>query len=242
MASKLNRREKTLLYLLLCLAITAGTVCLLILPAVSRNAEMRDAGRGRNAKDGDGNPAEHPGKRPLPGSRSWKKEGDALYEGLFVEGIPSELYDAYLTSLALDLGITPTSLVINPVSAKTPAAYLPEEASPSASSDAKMAVRTFQIGGTASYDLFAALAAAYDAQPQLHISSAAFSRGRGQAPDEFVISLDVYAGIPPGVAGGGDPGVGTGTGGEREVRPCSGNSKRKTVPASFGLWRSQDSS
>lgn len=55
-----------------------------------------------------------------------------------------------------------------------------------------MAVRTFQIGGTASYDLFAALAAAYDAQPQLHISSAAFSRGRGQAPDEFVISLDVY--------------------------------------------------
>lgn len=37
MASKLNRREKTLLYLLLCLAITAGTVCLLILPAVSRN-------------------------------------------------------------------------------------------------------------------------------------------------------------------------------------------------------------
>ena len=111
---------------------------------------------------------------------------------MFVEGIPSELYDAYLTSLALDLGITPTSLVINPVSAKTPAAYLPEEASPSASSDAKMAVRTFQIGGTASYDLFAALAAAYDAQPQLHISSAAFSRGRGQAPDEFVISLDVY--------------------------------------------------
>lgn len=47
-----------------------------------------------------------------------EKEGDALYEGLFVEGIPSELYDAYLTSLALDLGITPTSLVINPVSAK----------------------------------------------------------------------------------------------------------------------------
>ncbi len=122
---------------------------------------------------------------------------------MFVEGIPSELYDAYLTSLALDLGITPTSLVINPVSAKTPAAYLPEEASPSASSDAKMAVRTFQIGGTASYDLFAALAAAYDAQPQLHISSAAFFErpgpGSGRIRD---IPGCIYAGIPPGVAGG----------------------------------------
>lgn len=192
MASKLNRREKTLLYLLLCLAITAGTVCLLILPAVSRNAEMRDALDAAETQKMEMEIRRNTLERTLARIEELEKEGDALYEGLFVEGIPSELYDAYLTSLALDLGITPTSLVINPVSAKTPAAYLPEEASPSASSDAKMAVRTFQIGGTASYDLFAALVAAYDAQPQLHISSAAFSRGRGQAPDEFVISLDVY--------------------------------------------------
>ena len=192
MASKLNRREKTLLYLLLCLAITAGTVCLLILPAVSRNAEMRDALDAAETQKMEMEIRRNTLEKTLARIEELEKEGDALYEGLFVEGIPSELYDAYLTSLALDLGITPTSLVINPVSAKTPAAYLPEEASPSASSDAKMAVRTFQIGGTASYDLFAALAAAYDAQPQLHISSASFSRGRGQAPDEFVISLDVY--------------------------------------------------
>ena len=34
MTSKLTKREKVLLYLLLCLAILAGTVCLLVLPAV----------------------------------------------------------------------------------------------------------------------------------------------------------------------------------------------------------------
>lgn len=132
-----------------------------------------------------------------------EKEGDALYEGLFVEGIPSELYDAYLTSLALDLGITPTSLVINPVSAKTPAAYLPEEASPSASSDAKMAVRTFQIGGTASYDLFAALAARLRrAAAASYKQRSLFERpgpGSGRIRD---IPGCIYAGIPPGVAGG----------------------------------------
>ena len=240
MASKLNRREKTLLYLLLCLAITAGTVCLLILPAVSRNAEMRDALDAAETQKMEMEIRRNTLEKTLARIEELEKEGDALYEGLFVEGIPSELYDAYLTSLALDLGITPTSLVINPVSAKTPAAYLPEEASPSASSDAKMAVRTFQIGGTASYDLFAALAAAYDAQ-----RDCVFFHGQRPGPGSGRIRDIpgcIYAGIPPGVAGGGDPGVGTGTGGEREVRPCSGNSRRKAVPASFGLWRSQDSS
>lgn len=120
MASKLNRREKTLLYLLLCLAITAGTVCLLILPAVSRNAEMRDTLDAAETQKMEMEIRRNTLEKTLARIEELEKEGDALYEGLFVEGIPSELYDAYLTSLALDLGITPTSLVINPVSAKTP--------------------------------------------------------------------------------------------------------------------------
>ena len=88
MASKLNRREKTLLYLLLCLAITAGTVCLLILPAVSRNAEMRDAldaAETQKMEKSGGTPW----KRPVPGSRSWKKRATPYPRGCSSKGSPA---------------------------------------------------------------------------------------------------------------------------------------------------------
>ena len=53
-------------------------------------------------------------------------------------------------------------------------------------------MRTFQIGGSASYDAFAALVAAYDVQPQLHVSDAAYSYGGGERPDEFMITLQIF--------------------------------------------------
>ena len=42
MSGKLSKREKSLLYLLLCLSIVAGMVALLILPALNRNLEAQD--------------------------------------------------------------------------------------------------------------------------------------------------------------------------------------------------------
>ncbi len=90
MASKLNRREKTLLYLLLCLAITAGTVCLLILPAVSRNAEMRDAlDAAETQKDGDGNRRNTLEKDPCPDRGAGKKRATPYTRGCSSKGSPA---------------------------------------------------------------------------------------------------------------------------------------------------------
>ena len=95
MASKLNRREKTLLYLLLCLAITAGTVCLLILPAVSRNAEMRDALDAAETQKMEmeirRNTLEKTLARSSWGSRSrsWKKRATPYTRGCSSKGSPA---------------------------------------------------------------------------------------------------------------------------------------------------------
>ena len=195
MASKLSKREKGLLYLLLCIAITAGCVCLLILPAMSRNAALKDSLDTAEMQKMEMEIKKNTLEKHLARIEELNRTSDELYGSLFTEGMPSERYDAYLTGIALELGVTPTSLTIHAASAEKPEIYAPAGTSSAAGGEEDAegtAVRTFQIGGSASYDAFAALVAAYDVQPQLHVSDAAYSYGGGDRPDEFMITLQIF--------------------------------------------------
>lgn len=125
MASKLSRREKGLLYLLLCIAITAGCVCLLILPAMSRNAALKDSLDTAEMQKMEMEIKKNTLEKHLARIEELNRTSDELYGSLFTEGMPSELYDAYLTGIALELGVTPTSLTIHAASAEKPEIYAP---------------------------------------------------------------------------------------------------------------------
>ena len=198
MAGKLTKREKTLLYILLCLVIAAGSVCLLLLPAISRNEtlqteldeiamqkqqmEIKRASLAKNLERID----------------ALNTEYNELYEDMFLSGTAtSEKLDLFVTLTALQAGIAPNTLSIASMDYKPITLYAGDasdgDSSAAANTDdaPSIMVANLQISGSCSAVDFQRLTDAFAALPQLVISSASFTEGASQ-PDEFHLSLEIY--------------------------------------------------
>lgn len=198
MAGKLTKREKTLLYLLLCLVITAGSICLLVLPALSRNSVLEDDLDNIRMQKQQMEIKRASLQKTLDHIAALEKEKSELYEDMFLTTDMTETLDAYVTLVAMSAGVRPSTLGIGAVEETIVQDYSPvEPAAGSASAKdeegaTKVMVAKLQITGTCTADDFERLADAFAAQKQLVISSASYEQSNNSDAGEFYLLLDIY--------------------------------------------------
>ena len=184
MTSKLTKREKVLLYLLLCLAILAGTVCLLVLPAVTRKQAALPKNQERLS--------------------SLEAEGDALYDQMFTAGDMPETLDLFVTGIALQAGVAPESLVIGSREYTPIQNYAGDTASQDASSQTASSAASgsedtphimlanIQISGSCDAAAYIRMTDAFASKKQLVIAESSFSEGGDGTPSQFHMTLEIY--------------------------------------------------
>lgn len=209
MLSKLSKREKRLLYLLLCLAVAAGWICLLILPAFSRNIAMNNdvttvLQKQQDMKNKQEKLEENQNKAQLLG-----EQAEELYQNQFTQDVNVENIDRFVTAVARNAGITPQSLSIGSpeivtiknyeelqaaVTVALPSAEGSEEKSSEAdqsTGEKEYLLYRIIVAGNSTYDEFTRLADAYQNCKQLLVTNLAFVDG-GNGTGAFTVQLGVY--------------------------------------------------
>lgn len=108
---KLNKREKRLLYILLCVLLVVGGIFLVVLPAFEKNtslkAKYKQAEQEMAALSNTDSNAAEAAKDTKSIHNKIKKLNDSFYSSMQKEDL-----DAMLTQLVMDHGLTPVSLTI----------------------------------------------------------------------------------------------------------------------------------
>lgn len=108
---KLNKREKRLLYILLCVLLVVGGIFLVVLPAFEKNtslkAKYKQAEQEMAALSNTDSNATAAAKDTKSIHNKIKKLNDSFYSSMQKEDL-----DAMLTQLVMDHGLTPVSLTI----------------------------------------------------------------------------------------------------------------------------------
>ena len=108
---KLNKREKRLLYILLCVLLVVGGIFLVVLPAFEKNTslkvEYKQAEQEMAALSNTDSNAMEAAKDTKSIHNKIKKLNDSFYSSMQKEDL-----DAMLTQLVMDHGLTPVSLTI----------------------------------------------------------------------------------------------------------------------------------
>ena len=203
MTSKLTKREKVLLYLLLCLAILAGTVCLLVLPAITRNSTMRNDLDAVVMEKQQAELKQAALSKNQERLASLEAEGESLYDQMFTDGDMPETLDLFVTGIALQAGVAPESLVIGSREYTPIQNYAGDTASEDASSSASSAVSNsadephimlanIQISGSCDAAAFIRMTDAFASKKQLIIAESSFSEGGEGSPSQFHMTLEIY--------------------------------------------------
>jgi hypothetical protein len=201
MAFKFSKREKLLLYLLLCLSIITGGISFLVLPAFTRNSEIKSELATKEIQLQEMQIIKDSYESQLASLDELTKDTDALYENYFLNTVTDEELDVFITNIALDIGIAPQNLTIN-ISEFLPInPYSPFSGEVEADENGDVIfgsiVTNIFVSGECSYADFISLTDAFESKTQLHISSASFESNTEKETDSiFRIGLDIYT-LPP---------------------------------------------
>ena len=195
--NKLTKREKVMLYILLCLVIVAGLVSLLILPAISRNASQKSGLDTLALEQQQLEIRRAALQNNLERIQQLESKADELYESLYDTRTMSEVLDLYITGVAVEAGVIPQNLSIGSTLQKNIQFYMgdlaTEETASSSGDVLKLPVASVLISGSCSEAAFMRMTDAYARLSEILISNASFVKGsdEGQA-DTFPISLEIY--------------------------------------------------
>ena len=200
MFSKLTGREKKLLYVLLCLSILAGGLCLLIFPSIASNAEAGDSLNEIYTQQEQMKAAVNGLEKNQSLASELEETASGLYGELFTTKATPEELDSFVTSIAHGAGVSPTTLVISNVEEKQAKAYRDSTEAPQepGAEGTSYTVAELTVSGSCGYDTFVKLVDAYQNHKQLLISNASFQRG--QEGESFTIVLNAYLLPPRGTA------------------------------------------
>lgn len=205
MLSKLTRREKFLLYFLLCLIIVVGTVCLLILPTLTTNSELEQQLDEKQLQLQELQMKKATLSRTLERVEELDGSITKLYENLLTDSATSEQLDLFVTLAATGVGISPEVLSISglgdmevysymadqPISTDTASAGETNPDSTQAENAILVPAATVQITGTCPYASYVRLMDVFTAKPQLLIESSSYSSGEN-GEGSFQLSLRFY--------------------------------------------------
>ena len=194
--NKLTKREKILLYLLLCLVIVVGSVYLLILPASERYSALQDEvdTLEMQQKQVDLKKGQLPAL--LERVEDLQVKCEALYENAFdITTAPEEL-DLYISILVSYLGVTPDNLIIGTTEYKDPQQFAPlqeddEAQDPKTDEEEGLPVAAMQISGSCGLENFQAMLDGFSHDPSAHLAGASYNSNT-DGSTSFVISLEFY--------------------------------------------------
>ena len=151
--TKLSKREKVLLYILVCLVIIVGTVYFFIVPAWTQYTQTeQDLQTLQMQKQ---QLLFKAANLPVYQSEAEQisSQTQQLRNSLFSEGITPDTLDADVTQLTSLAGIQPENMTIQANEYKVPALYNPQEGNQE-NADAGVLVANLQISGTCSPEAF----------------------------------------------------------------------------------------
>ena len=193
---KLTKREKVLLYLLLCLVIVVGSVYLLILPASERYSALQDEVDTLEMQQKQVDNKKSQIAALLERIEDLQVKCEALYENAFdITTAPEEL-DLYISTVASYLGVTPDNLIIGTTEYKDPEKFAPlreDDAAedPENAEEDGLPVAAMQISGSCGLENFQAMLDGFTHDPSAHLTGASYNRNAG-GNGSFLISLEFY--------------------------------------------------
>ncbi len=182
MATKLSKREKVLLYVFLCLALTSALLFLLILPAAGRNLALSASRENMHFQLEEMKARMGQLEEKENRAAALKKETEALYADFFPSTVLPEELDALVTKTALEVGVAPQNLTM-----EMPGAAPAEETGSGGG-----IVYPIVINGECGYGVFVNLADAFARQPKLVLKAMTYQAVAGT----FSLRLDIYT-LPP---------------------------------------------
>lgn len=194
--NKLTKREKVLLYLLLCIVIVVGSVYLLILPASERYSALQDEVDTLEMQQKQVDNKKGQLSALLERVEDLQVKCDALYENAFdITAAPEEL-DGYISIVTSYLGVTPDNLIIGTTEYKEPQKFglLPEEdEAQGAENDEEegLPVAVMQISGSCGLENFQAMLDGFSHDPSAHLTGASYNSNT-DGSNSFLISLEFY--------------------------------------------------
>ncbi len=200
MANKLTRREKVLLYILLCLAMTAVLILLLILPGITRNAELRDSLETTRVQRQELERQKEKLEQNLETIEELEQHCTELYQELFRSNVTLDRLDKYVTEIAMANDISPKSLLIGSPEYTTVFAYASESEE---EEQTRVLSVDLQLSGACAQAAFEKLVDAYARERSLHLHSFSYqSAGPDSSGGSFQISLQIYLLAAPGTGSG----------------------------------------
>lgn len=189
--NRLSKREKRLIYLLLCLVITAGTFCLLVLPASSARSAAVEELETAKMEYREMQIKLDAGKELNSRRDSLKQQYDELYASLFHAADTEEAMEFYVTDIALSVGVTPDSLSIR-TAERAAAQQFGAAVQEKSATDEQMGILsiTMDLSGRCTPAQFIALMNAYDSTSKLLVSTASFDEGT-DGNGSFVLSVQL---------------------------------------------------
>lgn len=187
---KLSKREKVLIYILICLIIVVTAVWLLILPSVSRNIELKDNLDIIRTQKTEMEIRSKSLDKNLSKAEELENKCSELYNGLFDLNTTKEEIDDYITNIAISFGVVPGSLTIESVENSGLPNYNAGIRG-SADDNSNYKVYRLEIGGSCSYVAFAEMVNTYETLPQVFVSQATCTSQIG-SDNTFYLSLEIY--------------------------------------------------
>lgn len=194
--NKLTKREKVLLYLLLCLVIVVGSVYLLIMPASERYSALQDEVDTLEMQQKQVDLKKNQIPALLERVEDLQVKCDALYENAFdITAAPEEL-DGYISIVTSYLGVTPDNLIIGTTEYKEPQKFAPlqkeDEAQDSKNDEEEgLPVAVMQISGSSALENFQAMLDGFSHDPSAHLTGASYNSNT-DGSNSFLISLEFY--------------------------------------------------
>ena len=205
MATKrLTKREKALIYLLLCLGIFVGGLCLAILPTLTARTDAEESLEALKMQKMEMQIKRDSLPRNQERLKDLQAEYDALYANLLPNTVTSEMLDILVTQTAIGCGISPQSLSILGGGEAQISPFTGDASSgqAAAASEEQADITGLQrisitINGNCGYAAYVKLLDAFAAQGQLVIDNTSYSVNE-ETPEEggFTLSLTFYL-VPP---------------------------------------------
>lgn len=197
MTTKLTKREKVLLYILLIVIIITASVCLLILPGISKNADLAEEVSTLRMQKMEMESRISALDQKKAKVQELQQQYDELCEGLFTVGFAEEAVDAYIVAIAAKSNVIPDILTIENSAFAAPKSFLSQSADSSTPPQEKDQVDTsvyivnVTIGGSAAMSDFEALVNAYSNDSHIIVTSA-YTTQSGSGNNSYSITLQLY--------------------------------------------------
>lgn len=193
--NKLSKREKVLLYLLLCLVIVVGSVYLLILPASERYSALKEEVDTLQMQQKQVDIRKSQIAPLLERVDDLQVKCEAIYENAFDITTDPEELDLYISTVVSYLGVTPDNLIIGTTEYKDPQKFAPLEEDDQTKDveDAEegLPVAALQISGSCGLNNFQAMLDGFSHDTSVLLTGATYNSNAG-GNGSFLISLEFY--------------------------------------------------